>query len=170
MNETFERSDQPAGPAFEEEGKYLTFRLAEEEYGLGILKVKEIIGRMPVTRVPEIPQYFMGVINLRGRVIPVMDLRLRLGMSEAVDDERACIVVVEMEGDSGRITVGVAVDAVSDVAVIRREEIEDAPDFGSKVDTRYILGMAKKEEKVKILLDIDRVIDGDGKNFMTHAA
>jgi purine-binding chemotaxis protein CheW len=141
------------------EGKYLTFTLAEEEYGIGILKVKEIIGIMAITTVPRTPEYMKGVINLRGKVIPVVDLRLKFGM-EAMDyTERTCIIVVEITGDGKKILLGILVDSVSEVLNIKGSDIEDTPNFGSQLDTEYILGMAKTGGRVKILLDIDRVLN-----------
>ena len=143
------------------EGKYLTFTLAEEDYGIGILKIKEIIGMMDVTPVPQTPEFVKGVINLRGKVIPVVDLRLRFGM-EAIDyTERTCIIVVEMTGQAGTVQIGIVVDSVSEVLNIKGEEIEDTPTFGTKLNTDYILGMAKMEGGVKILLDIDRVLSSE---------
>jgi purine-binding chemotaxis protein CheW len=140
------------------EGKYLTFSLAGEEYGIGILKVKEIIGMMPITVVPQTPEYVKGVINLRGKVIPVIDLRLKFSMETAEYTERTCIIVVEIKGDGKQILMGIVVDSVSEVRNIKPGEIEDTPSFGSKTQTEYILGMAKMEGGVKILLDIDRVL------------
>jgi purine-binding chemotaxis protein CheW len=141
------------------EGKYLTFSLAGEEYGIGILKVKEIIGLMPVTSVPQAPHFVKGVINLRGKVIPVTDLRLRFGLEESEYTERTCIIVVEIQSSKGRIQTGIVVDSVSEVLNIRAEEIEDTPSFGTSLETDYILGMAKVEGRVKILLDIDRILN-----------
>jgi purine-binding chemotaxis protein CheW len=143
------------------EGKYLTFMLADEEYGIGILKIKEIIGMMAITSVPQTPEFVKGVINLRGKVIPVVDLRLRFGMDAIDYTERTCIIVVEMAGQSGIVQIGIVVDAVSEVLNIKGEEIEDTPTFGAKLDTEYILGMAKMEGGVKILLDIDQVLSGE---------
>ena len=141
------------------EGKYLTFTLAEEEYGIGILKVKEIIGIMAITTVPRTPDYMKGVINLRGKVIPVVDLRLKFGM-EAMDyTERTCIIVVDIGGEGQKIQMGIVVDSVSEVMNIKGGDIEDTPDFGSRLNTEYILGMAKTGGRVKILLDIDRVLN-----------
>ncbi len=145
----------------EKEGKYLTFTLAEEEYGIGILKIKEIIGMMPVTTVPQTPDFLKGVINLRGKVIPVMDLRLRFGIAAIDYNERTCIIVVEITGQSGTIQIGIVVDSVSEVLNIKEEDIEETPTFGAKLNTDYILGMAKMEGSVKILLDIDRVLSGN---------
>lgn len=143
------------------EGKYLTFMLAEEEYGIGILKIREIIGMMPVTPVPQTPDYVKGVINLRGKVIPVVDLRLRFGIKEIEYTERTCIIVVEIESSAGIVQIGIVVDAVSEVLNIRGEDIEETPTFGTKLDIDYILGMAKMEGRVKILLDIDRALNAE---------
>jgi purine-binding chemotaxis protein CheW len=140
------------------EGKYLTFTLANEDFGIGILKIKEIIGMMPITKVPRCPEFVRGVINLRGKVIPVLDLRMRFGVEAAEYTERTCIVVVEVDSESGSLTVGLIVDSVSEVLNIKSEEIEDTPAFGAKVDTDYILGMANMSGKVKILLNIDKAL------------
>lgn len=159
MTELTDTMDQVVKAMTDKEGKYLTFTLANEEYGIGILKIKEIIGMMPITTVPRTPEFVKGVINLRGKVIPVMDLRLRFGM-EAMDyTERTCIIVAEIEGASGTVMIGVVVDSVSEVLNIKVEDIEDTPAFGTKLDTEYILGMAKMEGGVKILLDIDQVLN-----------
>ena len=139
-------------------GKYLTFSLSKEEYGIGILKIKEIIGMMPITSVPQTPDFVKGVINLRGKVIPVMDLRLKFSMESIDYTERTCIIVVEIEGRSGNILIGLVVDSVSEVLNIGAKDIEKTPSFGTSLDTRYILGMAKMEEGVKILLDIDKIL------------
>jgi purine-binding chemotaxis protein CheW len=140
------------------EGKYLTFSLAGEEYGIGILKVREIIGVMTVTPVPQTPEFVKGVINLRGKVIPVIDLRLRFGLEATAYTERTCIIVVEIDGDSGSVPMGIVVDAVSEVLNIRGADIENTPTFGVKLNTDFILGMAKTGGGVKILLDIDKVL------------
>jgi len=154
----------------DKEGKFLTFTLANEEYGIGILKIKEIIGMMPITPVPHTPDYVKGVVNLRGKVIPVMDLRLRFGI-EAIDyTERTCIIVVEIEGPSGTIQIGIVVDAVSEVLNIKGEDIEDTPTFGTKLNLDYIYGMAKMDGGVKILLDIDRVLSAEEITALEQAA
>jgi purine-binding chemotaxis protein CheW len=144
------------------EGKYLTFTLDKEEYGIGILRIKEIIGMMPITPVPQTPEYVKGVINLRGKVIPVIDLRLRFGMDRVGYTERTCIVVVETEAGAGTALVGIVVDSVSEVLNIRAELIEDPPSFGTELSASYILGMAKTEGSLKILLDIDKVLQAQG--------
>ncbi len=161
MTELAETMDQAVKVMVDREGKYLTFTMADEEYGIGILKIKEIIGMMPITTVPRTPEFVKGVINLRGKVIPVMDLRLRFGM-EAIDyTERTCIIVVEIQGQTGTIQIGIVVDSVSEVLNINGEDIEDTPTFGAKLNTEYILGMAKMEGGVKILLDIDKVLSSE---------
>ena len=152
------RALSPEAAASAEAGKYLTFTLAGEEYGIGILKIKEIIGMMPVTSVPQTPQFVKGVINLRGKVIPVIDLRMRFGLEATDYTDRTCIIVVEIEGQSGTVMIGIVVDAVSEVLNIKGDEIDAAPQFGAKLDTDYISGIAKIEGGVKILLDIDRVL------------
>lgn len=139
-------------------GKYLTFILSEEDYGIGILKVKEIIGMMAITSVPRTPSYIKGVINLRGKVIPVIDLRVKFDMGERAYTDRTCIIVVEIDSQEETILIGIVVDAVSEVLNIQENEIEDAPSFGTALDVGYILGIAKTGGRVKILLNIDRVL------------
>ncbi|MHC1726245.1 MAG: chemotaxis protein CheW [Syntrophobacteraceae bacterium] len=143
------------------EGKYLSFSLGGEEYGISILKVKEIIGMMRITPLPQTPEYARGVINLRGRVIPVIDLRLRFGMESIDYTDRTCIVVVEIDSNSGRLHIGMVVDSVSEVLNIKSSDIEDTPSFGMTLRTEYILGMAKTAGSVKILLEIDKVLNTD---------
>jgi len=143
-----------------EEGKYLTFALGAEEYGLEILKVREIIGYMEVTAVPRTPAYVKGVINLRGQVIPVVDLRAKFAMPEAEVTEQTCIIVVEITQAGKAFNTGIVVDRVSEVLDITADQIEDPPQLGSTVEANFILGMAKVGEKVKILLDIDKVLAG----------
>lgn len=138
-------------------GKYLTFQLAAEEYGIEILKVREIIGLMRVTRIPQSPHYIRGVINLRGKVIPVVDLRTRFGMESTEDTEQSCIIVVDVTNADGSLMMGVVVDAVSEVLDIQQSDIEPAPQM-SEMDTDVILGMGRIKNDVKILLDIDKVL------------
>lgn len=135
-------------------GKYLTFVLAGEEYGLEILKVHEIIGMMQVTSVPQTPVFVRGVINLRGKIIPVVDLRLKFGMEAAEQTDETCIIVVQ----ANNVQVGIVVDKVSEVLDISNEDIEDTPSFGEQVNTDYILGIGKSNGSVKMLLDIDEVL------------
>lgn len=158
MAKETEAIDQAVKVMSDREGKYLTFSLDQEEYGIGILKIKEIIGMMPITSVPQTPAFVKGVINLRGKVIPVIDLRLRFGMGEIDYTDRTCIIVVEIEAEADMVLIGSVVDTVSEVLSIKGEDIEDTPTFGAKLDTEYILGMAKMEGGVKILLDIAKVL------------
>ena len=170
MAELAETMDQAVKVMAEREGKYLTFTLAEEEYGIGILKIKEIIGMMPITTVPQTPEFVKGVINLRGKVIPVIDLRLRFGIAEIDYTERTCIIVVEIEGQAGTVLIGIVVDSVSEVLNVKGDDIADTPTFGTKLDTEYILGMAKMEGGVKILLDINRVLSSEEVSALEKAA
>lgn len=158
MEKLTETLDKSVKAMADKEGKYLTFSLADEEYGVEITKIREIIGMMPITTVPQTPDFVKGVINLRGKVIPVVDLRLRFGMDAADYTERTCIIVVELAGQAGNILMGVVVDTVSEVLSVKAEDIEDTPAFGTKLDTDYIRGMAKIEAGVKIMLDIDKVL------------
>lgn len=135
-------------------GKFLTFFLAEEEYGVEILKVHEIIGLLPITRVPRTPSFIRGVVNLRGRVIPIVDLRLKFGMEAKEATEETCIVVVQVQG----VQTGLIVDRVNEVLDIADGDVEDAPNFGTDVHTEYLLGIAKTGGRVRLLLDIDRVL------------
>jgi purine-binding chemotaxis protein CheW len=134
-------------------GKYLTFQLGAEEYGVEILKVQEIIGMLPITRVPRTPHFVRGVINLRGKVIPIVDLRAKFGM-DAAEGSATVIIVVQVQG----VQLGALVDRVSEVAAIGAAEIAEPPSFGADVETEYLLGIAKGAGKVTLLLDIDRVL------------
>lgn len=142
-------------------GKYLTFRLGEEDYGLEILKVQEIIGMQEITSIPRTPEFLKGVINLRGKVIPVVDLRLKFGMAEAEVSRKTCIIVVQVGQETGNVIMGIVVDEVSEVLEISGGEIEPAPSFGARLDTNFILGMAKIEKAVKILLDLEKILSQD---------
>lgn len=139
-------------------GKYLTFQLASEEFGIRVLKVREIMGVQEITAVPRTPAHVKGVINLRGKVIPVIDLRLKFGLPPAEYTQRTCIIVTQVQGGNCALQMGVVVDGVSEVLNLTGQEVEDTPDFGESEATQYLLGMAKVKGKVKILLDIDRVL------------
>ena len=139
-------------------GKYLTFQLANEEFGIRVLKVREIMGLQEITAVPQTPAHIKGVINLRGKVVPVIDLRLKFGLLTAEYTQRTCIIVTQVQGEAGLVLMGIIVDGVSEVLNLTASEIEDTPDFGEEVAGQYLLGMAKVKGKVKILLDIDRVL------------
>jgi len=150
----YQRVSTQAPKAGRPGGKFLTFFLATEEYGLEILKVHEIIGMMPITRVPRTPPFIRGVINLRGKVIPVVDLRLKFGMESKEQTEETCIIVVQAQG----VEMGIIVDKVSEVLDIAAQEIDDPPYFGTDVQTDYLLGIGKSAERVRLLLDIDKVL------------
>jgi purine-binding chemotaxis protein CheW len=139
-------------------GKYLIFHLGVEEFGVEVLKVREIMGIQDITAVPQVPSYVKGVINLRGKVIPVIDLRLRFGLAAQEYTERTCIIVVRTRQGEEDLTIGMIVDGVVEVLNLAASEIEDTPDFGPGVAMPYLRGMAKTKGKVKILLDIDQVV------------
>jgi purine-binding chemotaxis protein CheW len=139
-------------------GKYLTFSLSNESYGVEVLKVREIIRFLKITPVPQMPAYVKGVINLRGRVLPVIDLRLKFGLEATEPSERTCIVVVRILTGGHDITLGMIVDSVEEVINLNETDIEETPEFGAKVDTAYLMGMAKVKGAIKTLLDIDKVI------------
>ena len=141
----------------EQEGKYLAFILNNETYGIEILRVREIIGLMDVTTVPQTPEYMKGVINLRGKVIPVIDLRLKFSMQEKEHTDETCVIVVEVNNTS----IGIIVDSVSEVLEITRGEIEESPHFGQDIDTSYIMGLGKVKEKIVILLDIEEILSSE---------
>ena len=162
MAETIAQTERLNNKAImEKEGKYLTFALGPEEYGLEILKVREIIGYMEITAIPQTPEHIKGVINLRGQVIPVIDLRAKFGMDTTDVTEETCIIVVEITQGGRKFNTGIVVDHVSEVLDIAGEDIEETPQFGASVNTDFILGMGKIGESVKILLDIDEVLSGD---------
>ncbi len=139
--------------------KYLTFALANEEYGIEILKVREIIRYADITTVPRTPNYVKGVINLRGRIIPVIDLRAKFGLEKVNITKETCIIIVEITNGSRKFNTGIMVDSVQEVLDITGDSIEESPQFGSSVNTDFILGMGKVGESVKILLNIDKVLD-----------
>jgi len=139
-------------------GKYLVFQLGREEFGVRVLKVREIMGIQDITAVPGTPAHVKGVINLRGKVIPVVDLRLKFGLPEIEYTQRTCIIVVQVQGGASSMLMGIVVDGVAEVLSLAVGEIEDTPDFGQGVATPYLLGMAKIKGEVKILLDIDQVL------------
>lgn len=135
-------------------GKYVTFFLGKEEYGLPILAVREIIGLVPITPVPQTPKYIRGVINLRGQVISVMDLRLKFGLAATEETRETCIIVVRVHG----MDTGVIVDRMSEVTDVEADNIQEPPAMGTEVDTSFILGIDKSEERVRLLLDLEKVL------------
>ncbi|MEI6217702.1 MAG: chemotaxis protein CheW [bacterium] len=139
-------------------GKYLTFKLGAEEFGLEILKVQEIIKMMDITKVPRTPEFVRGVINLRGKVIPVVELRLKFDMPTLATTDKTCVIVVQVAHAGSSVTMGAIVDEVSEVLDINGELIEPAPEFGSSVNTDFILGMGKIAKRVVMLLDVDKVL------------
>jgi len=147
-------------------GKYLTFFLASEEYGVEILKVQEIIGRMPITPVPLTSRYIRGVINLRGKIHPIMDLKIKFGMDETQITDETCIIVIKTTS----MMMGVLVDKVSEVVNISSEDIEDTPSFGGDVNPEYLLGVGKTGGRVRLLLDIEKVINAADIINMKKAA
>lgn len=143
-------------------GKYLTFKLQNESYGIAVLKIREIIQMQSITLVPQMPAFIKGVINLRGKIIPVIDLRIKFGLDQVADTERTCIIVVQVNlAGRAALQMGLIVDAVEEVTNLAAADIEGTPDFGAKLDTEYIMGMAKVKGVVKTLLDIDRIVGAD---------
>jgi purine-binding chemotaxis protein CheW len=149
-------SEKPS--AAQRQGKYLVFQLAREEFGVHVLKVREIMGLQEITSVPQTPDFVKGVINLRGKVIPVVDLRRKFGLEDVEYTQRTCIIVVHVNQATGPMMMGAVVDGVSEVLNIQESEIEDMPNFGAEMTLPHVLGMAKVKGKVKILLDIDQVL------------
>lgn len=141
-------------------GKFLTFMLKGETYGLEVLKVQEIMGMMSVTHIPRTPDFIRGVINLRGRVIPVLDLRLKFEMESTPDTERSCIIVLQVSHGQMHTTMGIIVDEVAEVVDVRADQIEATPSFGAGVDTGFILGIGKVGQKVVMLLDANQILSG----------
>jgi len=139
-------------------GKYLVFQLGDEEFGIQVQKVREIMGVQDITQVPQTPPHVKGVINLRGKVIPVVDLRLKFQMPAKEYTHRTCIIVVQVLGPRGTMLMGVVVDGVAEVLQVAGADVEDTPSFGKEVEVPYIMGLAKLKGKVKILLDIDQVM------------
>lgn len=158
----------------ENENKFLSFCLMDEEYGVEILKVREIIGVIDITPLPQTPEYVKGVINLRGKIIPVIELRLKFGMETVAYTEETCVIVVEVceQGNDERFQMGVIVDTVQEVLDIAKDQIEPAPNFGCSMNTEYILGMGKVKfgdtEKVVILLEIDKVVTQSDLSVISH--
>lgn len=148
----------PAAPPERCAGKYLSFFLGREEFAIGVLSVREIMGMQDITAVPQTPAHVKGIINLRGKVVPVVDLRLKFGMEPAEYTQRTCIVVVDTMGQESRMLMGVVVDAVSEVANVSNADVEGTPDFGEGVAIPYVLGIAKGKGKVKILLDVEKAL------------
>ena len=155
---TTEKASETAGTQTSVGGKYLTFSLEGEEYGLEILKVQEIMKMVDVTKMPRAPEFIRGVINLRGKVIPVVDLRLKFEMEKLENTNKTCIIVMQVVSGDSAVTMGIIVDEVSEVLDIVANEIEPAPTLGTQVDISFIQGIAKTKGSVKILLNIDKAL------------
>jgi len=137
-----------------EGGKFLTFFLGNEEYAIEILKVQEIIGLMPITPVPKMPTYIRGVLNLRGKIVPVMNLRTRFGLEEIEDTDETCIIVIQQD----KYLMGVLVDKVSEVVDIESEDIEDVPSVGTAEQSEYLAGIGKAKDSVKMIIEVHKVL------------
>ncbi len=151
-------------------GKYLTFALSGEKYGLDILKVQEIIGVLHITSVPRSPAYLKGVINLRGKIIPVVDLRLKFGLEEAEYNEKTCIIVVNASLAGRHLQVGVVVDTVLEVIAFHADKIEPAPEYGVNIDTNFVLGMGRaSDDTIIILIDIEKALEDPNSSLALAA-
>ncbi len=146
-------------------GKYLTFFLANEEYGVEILKVQEIIGRLPITPVPLTSKYIRGVINLRGKIHPIMDLKVKFGMDTTVITDETCIIVIKTDN----VMTGILVDKVSEVVSVASEDIEDTPSLGTEINSDFLLGVSKTGGRIKLLLDIEKIITASDFIIMKKA-
>jgi purine-binding chemotaxis protein CheW len=167
--QTLEPANAVAGPNLG--GKYLTFALGEESYAVDVRKVREIIRLANITSVPQMPGFIRGVINLRGKIIPVIELRVRFGLPNAATTDKTCIVVVQIQTSAQtRRETGLIVDNVEEVLNLTANDIEPTPDFGSQVDTEYLLGMAKVKGVVKMLLDLDRVLGSEEAEALEQVA
>jgi len=161
----FSREDSLLAAVTDQDNKFLQFELDGEFYGIDILKVREINGMMDITAVPKTPSFMKGLINLRGKVVPVIDLRLKFGLAEAQYDERTSIIVIEFKSIHGQVQMGIVVDTVSEVINIPAENIESPPNFGSRLRSEYIKGMAKARGRVIIILDIDLILTDEELTF-----
>lgn len=147
--------------AAEEHSQYLTFKLGREMFAIGIRNIREIIEHGNLTTVPMMPEFVRGVLNLRGSVVPVIDLAARFGRGAGGSNRRSCIVIVEVEGQSGLQEIGVIVDEVSEVLEIPPSEVEPPPSFGTRIRTDFISGMGKVHGGFVIMLNVQRVLDVD---------
>ena len=161
MNSTTEPVEVSRNLAAVNPERFLTFHLTNEEYGIDIMKVQELIGLVPITQVPTAPDYCRGVINLRGKVIPTIDLRAKLGMEPCGDTDRTCIVIVEVPSPNGLNHYGLVVDEVAEVLDISQADLNPAPEYGARLDASVIQAIGVVEGQVKVLLDIDHVLSGE---------
>ena len=169
MNKQIDNTDHNIQDSISHDGKYLTFSLGKEEYGISIHKVREIIALIDITEMPKMPDYVKGVINLRGKVSPVIDLRMKFSMELTKYTARTCIVLVEIDKGNTTALMGMIVDHVSEVVNMTDDSIEKPPEV-SEVDTGYILGIAKKESNIIMLLDIDKVMNSGELDLLDAAA
>lgn len=149
-----------------EEGKYLTFNLKNENYGIPLGRVKEIIAMLPITEVPKTPDYIKGVINLRGKIIPIMDLRLKFCLEEKEYNDRTCIIVVDILNGEAKRQTGLAVDSVAEVVDIKSAEIEEMSSSENSDEDEFIIGIGKVKEKVVMLLDIDKILSREAVKIL----
>ena len=150
-------------------GRHLTFAVSNERYGINILKVQEIIGLSPITKVPKSKSYLKGVINLRGKIVPLIDLRLKFGIEEIPYNEKTCVIVVNVKKGEDSISVGVIVDTVLEVIDFAPSDVEPAPEYGNGVDVEFITGMGKRDDNLNILIDIETVLAEDTKDLKETA-
>lgn len=155
---TTESTDKSSVSTIADSTKYLTFKVADEAYGVEVLKVREIIGLLPITKIPKAPPYILGVINLRGKVIPVADTTNKFGINPSEKTDETCIIVVEVAHSEDSIEMGILVDKVLEVTDIYHNEIEQSVQFGTSIKNEFITGIAKVEDGIKILLDIDQLL------------
>jgi purine-binding chemotaxis protein CheW len=146
---------------FAQPGKYLTFLIGKEEYGIPILKAKEIIKMMDITSIPKTPPFMRGVINLRGKIIPIIDLRLKFRLEAKEYTERTCIIVVELLLGQTKRQMGIVVDTVSEVINFPKNDLEPPPQYGTQLETGYLTGMGKIKDKVVLLLDIEKAFSDE---------
>lgn len=161
LEKTITDLEEAKASGFDMERQFLTFQIGPEEYGINILNVKEIIGYSVLTKIPMVPEYILGVMNVRGNVVPVVDLAPRFGMLSSDMSKLTCIIIVEIEEEDEISNVGIIVDSVEDVLDISEERVESAPGFGAKLRADYISGIANLGERFVILLQIERVLDMD---------
>ena len=149
-------------------GKYLTFLLGQEVYGIPIKKAREIIGMMEITHIPKTEGYIKGVINLRGKIIPIIDLRLKFGMEEMAYSERTCIIVIEVITDGSQRQVGMAVDSVAEVVNLQKGDIEPPPEYDAQIEGNFLTGLGKLKDKVIMLIDIEKTLNHEDINYIKH--
>jgi purine-binding chemotaxis protein CheW len=148
-------------PVLAKPGKFLTFKLDNEIYATNIMKVREIIGVQPAIRIPKTPSFVRGIINMRDRTIPVVDLRMKFDMEHKEDSKHTCIIVLQVLSDERIVTIGAVVDEVSDVLDLTQDELQPAPQFGSALDTHMIIGIGHTKDRVIMILDVDKLLSSE---------